>query len=236
MIVNVIGTNFAGKTTLIESSLATHPSAFLDIRRYREFIAPAFYAGKPDAVGPLIDQWYLLQANPRVGLAALRLALRGRPALAERFWRYFFIHASLVAAAPRIVPGVSRVIVDEGLPKKFVEGVSFVKAGFGEHEAAVWRAIMATHADDIVASVRGLADGFILVDAAPDDIIARARQRSPDLLAKVGEASIRTRHAIQLASFTTFLAAAERAGFRTETIDNSKPDAQVRFNAELDRF
>ncbi|MEO7083225.1 MAG: hypothetical protein ABI442_02725 [Gemmatimonadaceae bacterium] len=230
MILNVVGTNYAGKTTLIEGSLTDHPTTFLDIRNYRDLIAPDFYRQSFDAVGPAGMQWRLAQDHPHAVAAAARLVARGRVALAARFWRYFFIHAALVERARRAAPQ-DVAILDEGLPKKFIEAVPFVVEAKAKAVRATWDKVMSDHGEQLVRSLAGLVDTIIWVDADPDDIVARAGVRTPDFLARIGADAIRTRHSIQRVAFARLLEAAEAAGVATRRIDSSRSDAQGQFNA-----
>lgn len=233
MIVNVVGTNYAGKTTLIENSLRDHPAAFLDIRNYRNLIAPDFYRTSTNAVGPWPMQWRMARKHPKGPVGALRVLASGRPALAARFWRYFFIHAALVDAAPRLAPGRDLVIVDEGLPKKFIEAVPFVTNAESDAVRREWDEVIGHHMDEVVAALAGIVDKIVWVDADADDIVSRARNRTPDFLARVGEDAVRTRHEIQKKAFEALMAEAARAGFPTALVNSSLPDAQARFNAAL---
>lgn len=223
MIVNVIGSNFSGKTTLIQNALAAFDLLFLDIRRYREIIDTSYYQ----------THWRVLK-NHAARRIMWFIANKGSLELAFRYLRYLVVHIGL---AEKASVG-SCAILDEGLIKKFFEAVPFVNDQNFAKENVRWNRLTKELTDPLLESIRPWTDVFIYIFCEPAEIVRRARQRDEEFFHRAGgEKAILNRFAIQSKIFEHVIHTASVIGFKTHRIDaTDEVNAKTQFNSILTSY
>lgn len=229
MIVNVIGSNFSGKTTLIQNAIATFDFLFLDIRRYREIIDSDYYQmhRRVNLWGLFSMQWRILKSHA-VRQTMRLVANKGSLSLALRYWRYLAIHIGL---AKRVSAGRC-AILDEGLIKKFFEAVPFVNDEGFIKENERWNRLAIEFTVPLLESIRPWTDILVYVFCEPIEIARRARQRDKKFFHRAGgEKAILNRFAIQSKIFAHVMHTAASIGFKTYCIDTTDEiNAKTQFN------
>lgn len=235
MIVNVIGSNFSGKTTLIQNAISVFDLLFLDIRRYEEIIDPSYYKAhrRANLWGPFYLQWRVLKSH-----AARRtmwhVAHKGSLGLALRYWRYLAIHIGLAERA-----SVGRcAVLDEGLIKKFFEAVPFVNDQGFVKENARWNRFAVEFAGSLLETIRPWTDVFVYIFCEPAELVRRAHKRDEEFFHRAGgEKAILNRFAIQSKIFEHVMRTAAAIGFKTHCIDaTDEVNAKIQFNGILTSY
>lgn len=221
MIVNVIGSNFVGKTTLIENNVAIPKVQFLDIRKYREYIDPKYYAQSPEGIGPWNEQMCVLLQYPSCVIAFLTILRHGGPLLAFRYWKYFFIHVVMLrrANADKDLGGI--IILDEGVIKKLYEAVPFIDSISFPREFERWSHFTSCTARALLNSVRHIVDVIVYVSVTPDEFLSRARARSDVYLREAGEEHALNRYLLHCKLYSDLLGTAKKMGFPVREIDTT---------------
>jgi hypothetical protein len=226
MIINVVGSNFTGKTTLIERSLALQPALFIDFRKFREYIdAPTYYAWFPEGPGPWPLQARVLRRHPASLAAAAAILRHGGWPLARRYWKHFFIHAMLVDRAGPRTASAPPVILDEGLMKKFLEAVPCVGAEDVARTRGRWLRVVRRASDAMAESLRGLADAIVYVSSDAETMLGRALARQRSYVEAIGEEQLLNRYRIQLELYPIMLASARARGVPVHEINTTDLDA-----------
>lgn len=223
MIVNVIGSNFSGKTTIIQNALTAFDLLFLDIRRYREIIDASYYQ----------TYWRVLK-NHAARRTMWFVANKGSLDLAFRYLRYLVIHIGL---AERVSVGGCAVL-DEGLIKKFFEAVPFVNDQDFAKENARWNRLAVEFAGPLLETIRPWTDVFVYIFCEPAELVRRARKRDEEFFHRAGgEKAILNRFAIQSKIFEHVILTAAEIGFKTHCIDaTDEINAKTQFNGILTSY
>lgn len=221
MVINVIGSNFSGKTTLIQRGLALHPGIFLDIRTYREQLGDPYYQRYPDGVGSWSSQWRILAQFPRCAETFAIILSNGGWALAHRYWKHFYIQAMLLERAGAKAAGGRFVFLDEGVVKKLYEAVPWVDDAAYPQARERWIRIARCTAPALARNLEGLIDRFIYVSVAPEVFLERARQREAAFVERVGALPLLNRYRIHQAVYQCFVEVLRDLGWEIDEINNT---------------
>lgn len=223
MIINVIGSNFTGKTTLIQESLACYPAMFLDIRTYRESIDGEYYRRHPNGIGPWQQQLQVLFQYPQSMNAWRAIFRHGGPSLAHRYWKYFFIHVMLLKGIDGIARDERLIFLDEGVVKKLYEAVPWLDLQTYPYARQHWMHFVIRTSPMLVQSLRGLADRIVYIWADPVVLIERARQRDDTYLRQIGEEALLRRYRLQHELYRYLLDQIQASGIPVLDIETTDP-------------
>ncbi|MDR1185712.1 MAG: hypothetical protein LBK67_13100 [Coriobacteriales bacterium] len=208
MIVDLVGPNCIGKTTLIQHLLRVNNARHLDITATKFASMPSFF-----------DQYRTIFtasiASKFIRKMVWKLVLTGRLGLALRLAHFY----SFCCAHPQKTDIVLR---DEGLLKKFYEAVPF---GPTAEDAAFWQGFTLRFAEDLILSATTSCCAFMFLDIEESRYLTRFRSRA--LQAKFSDEDILGRFRIQQACSRILFAKAKVMEFPSQWIDIAEIDDAV---------
>ncbi len=221
MVVTLIGSNFTGKTVLIEQMLGVTGGVFLDIRKYRDYIDRQYFERHRTGIGPWRQQLEVLRGYPR-SLGAIGAMLRcSGTRMAMRYWRYFFIHVMMLRAAGAGGELDELIFLDEGVIKKLYEAVPFIYADAYARERHRWVRFAKATSAALAVSLRGLVDLVVYTYSTPEVLVARARARDDSYVQEVGETRLVNRYRLQHEVYGHVLGEMRRCGVQVHEIDTT---------------
>lgn len=201
MLIDVLGTNCTGKSSLIAKLVERPDIRYVDLGQY--------HYKYPDGWLTSGYQWLRLIRSPKALQCFLLLLRHGEKGLALRYAKFYFLFRMMVENADEEMNDV--VVIDEGVIKKLYEAVPFVEGVAYERELKRWRVINSRIRRVLLESVKDIVSAMAYLYVEPEEYMSRVRKRE-FFTDRVSRGQIMGRYLIQCELYRQFLDQARKDG------------------------
>jgi thymidylate kinase len=209
VVIDILGTNCSGKSTLISKSKEAYKIRHLDLFEY--------LTKHPQVAVPCSQQLRLVVKHPQSAAAFGGICRHGGTQLALRYWKYFTAHATM---AGNVAIG-EIAISDEGVLKKLYEVIPFVDSGSFESQHDKWVRFAANTKRALLESVSRFVDIVIVLETEPKTYLARVQERN-FFVKEIGEERVLNRYLVQREVYRQIAEEGATMGFRIHRIDTTE--------------
>jgi len=210
MLIDLMGSNCSGKSSIIQAMLEKTDVRHIDLRNY----LGEYMDGIMHSVYGFSETW----RNRRALRCFLQMICRGESSLALRYASFYSLFCRMAKEARRDYGKVS--IIDEGVIKKLYEAVPFVDGELYERELRRWERVNAITGKSLLGSVRNLVDVIVYLYVEPKEYLKRVKMRA-FFTNRMSEGQILGRYLIQCKLYGDLIELAQDEGIKVITLNST---------------